>query len=674
MLRYTLLFISVFLSSFAFSQDSERQTELDSIQSLRKLSQQETYEFSERLKFAKLASELSNDLQIDSTILLSNNNLSSLYLKSEDYKNFRKINHSNLSLSTRLNDSLLIAKALRNLAWYHYLESASDSSYYYYFNARKIYGMLGRVQDEAEVLLNMADIQETERDYIGSENNAVQAINLIQTLPETPSNMESLWILYNLMGINSENLKNYDQALEFHQLALSICDKTVESSINRLFTMNNIAIVFRELGEYDTALEYHYDLLNEKSFKENAPSAYAFYLNNLAYTQFLSGKFEDEEILKKFWWSRYICNKEEYEFGLMTIDHHLSEFYAARENRDSALYYNKETYRMAKRLDNNEMLLESLFDLANLEEGEVGKAYLKNYINLSDSLLQNERGLRNKFAKIEFQTDQIKAENLQISRERLIFLLVSIGLLVTLFLLYIIISQRSRNKQLEFNQLQQQANEEIYNLMLAQQDKIDEGRTKEKKRISEELHDGILGRLFGTRLSLDSLNFQQSDEAIKTRGQYIDELKSIEQEIRKISHDLNSDFISGSSFTDIIKTLIENQTKAFQLTYDFDQDEDIDWDQFLNRTKIHIYRMLQETMQNIYKHANANHIKISFELKNNVILLTVEDNGSGFKTNKARKGIGLKNFESRANEIGGKVEIFSKLGHGTRVKIHIPTA
>ncbi|RZW38247.1 MAG: hypothetical protein EX263_14145 [Flavobacteriaceae bacterium] len=123
-----------------------------------------------------------------------------------------------------------------------------------------------------------------------------------------------------------------------------------------------------------------------------------------------------------------------------------------------------------------------------------------------------------------------------------------------------------------------------------------------------------------------------------------------------------------------MKTLIENQTKAFQLTYDFDQDEDIDWDQFLNRTKIHIYRMLQETMQNIYKHANANHIKISFELKNNVILLTVEDNGSGFKTNKARKGIGLKNFESRANEIGGKVEIFSKLGHGTRVKIHIPTA
>ena len=83
--------------------------------------------------------------------------------------------------------------------------------------------------------------------------------------------------------------------------------------------------------------------------------------------------------------------------------------------------------------------------------------------------------------------------------------------------------------------------------------------------------------------------------------------------------------------------------------------------------------MLQETMKNIYKHANANHIKISFRLKNNVILLSVEDDGSGFNTNKARKGIGLKNFDSRAAEIGGKVEIFSNLGEGTRVVIHVPT-
>ena len=65
----------------------------------------------------------------------------------------------------------------------------------------------------------------------------------------------------------------------------------------------------------------------------------------------------------------------------------------------------------------------------------------------------------------------------------------------------------------------------------------------------------------------------------------------------------------------------------------FDETGQIDWDEVSNRTKIHIYRMLQESLQNIYKHAEANHVKISFSLKNDVILLAIEDNGIGFNVN-----------------------------------------
>ena len=61
--------------------------------------------------------------------------------------------------------------------------------------------------------------------------------------------------------------------------------------------------------------------------------------------------------------------------------------------------------------------------------------------------------------------------------------------------------------------------------MLSQQEKIDEARSVEKNRISQEIHDGILGRLFGARLSLDSLNLVKTDEAISKRSNYISELK-----------------------------------------------------------------------------------------------------------------------------------------------------
>jgi signal transduction histidine kinase len=286
--------------------------------------------------------------------------------------------------------------------------------------------------------------------------------------------------------------------------------------------------------------------------------------------------------------------------------------------------------------------------------------------------LFNERSARNKFARIAFETDEIERENERITRERLWLLGLSIGLVMTLVLLYIVITQRSKNKELRFRQSQQEANEEIYNLMLSQQDKVDEARANEKKRISQELHDGILGRLFGTRLSLDTLNFSDRKDVMEKRSNYISELKTIEEDIRKISHDLNTDFVSGSGFMDIITELIEKQTEAYQLKFGFEHDDHINWDDISNKSKINIYRIIQESLQNIYKHAEANTVKISFKPKNNVICLSISDDGKGFDIHKSKKGIGLKNISSRVNELEGKVNFDSKINKGTTITIDIP--
>ena len=163
-----------------------------------------------------------------------------------------------------------------------------------------------------------------------------------------------------------------------------------------------------------------------------------------------------------------------------------------------------------------------------------------------------------------------------------------------------------------------------------------------------------------------------SDEAIETRSQYIAELKTIEEDIRKVSHELNTDFVSGSGFLDIIKTLVETQTKVYGLDYKLDSQEIINWEGISNKTKIHIYRIIQESLHNIYKHANATLVNISFKLKSNKIYLTLSDNGSGFDVNKAKSGIGLKNMNSRINEINGTINITSKKDVGTTVTIEAP--
>jgi signal transduction histidine kinase len=73
--------------------------------------------------------------------------------------------------------------------------------------------------------------------------------------------------------------------------------------------------------------------------------------------------------------------------------------------------------------------------------------------------------------------------------------------------------------------------------MISQQNTIETSRLR-RKRVAQELHD-VLGRMFGVRMNLDSLNKFQDDQAISQRDSYLSELKNIEQDIREISHDLN---------------------------------------------------------------------------------------------------------------------------------------
>ncbi|MBC8643313.1 hypothetical protein H9W95_01875 [Flavobacterium lindanitolerans] len=153
-------------------------------------------------------------------------------------------------------------------------------------------------------------------------------------------------------------------------------------------------------------------------------------------------------------------------------------------------------------------------------------------------------------------------------------------------------------------QAQQKANEDIYNLMLYQQNKIEEGRTNEKIRIAQELHDGILGRLFGARLNLDSLNKRQDEEAIVSRNNYLVELKNIEQDIREISHDLNLEkHALNNNFIGIVNNLIEQQETVSQAKVSFVVDMEIEWEKIENYIKINLYRILQEALLNINKYA-----------------------------------------------------------------------
>lgn len=593
------------------------------------------------------------------------------FLNAQELAVQKKIDSVSRKISTiTSSDSVGIAKQHYRIGNYYQVSLISDSAYFYYYKAEKVFRQHNKHFELARTLFGIAVLQTFDKDYTGSEITSFEAISMLDKLPQINDVRKYKAYIYNNLGIVFDELDLFDDAIGYFETSLSIKQNlsgNFERSIG--LTLNNMLKVYRRAGLYEKAFSMYEEISTSRNLTETYPTIHISALGNFANALFRSGNYD--RLPDLYFKALNLCDSVNDTYNTIILNQYLAEYYKKIQVLDSAKFYAYKSMETAKHYANDD-LLKSFLLVSGIESGETSAAYLKKYINLNDSIQKAERRIRNKSARIRFETQKLEQQNIRIARERFWLIIVSVTLLLSALLIYIIISQRAKNKALEFSKKQQDANEEIYNLMLGEHEKIEEARTLEKKRISQELHDGVLGRLFGTRLSLDSLNLNTTTTGIKARDQYIRELKTIEDDIRKVSHELNTDFIAGSGFIDIITNLVKTQTKIYKLNYSLNYEDDINWETLANKYKIHIYRITQEALHNIYKHAKATKVDISFVTKNNVICLSIKDDGVGFDTNKAKIGIGLKNMKSRINEFKGEFNIISEINAGTTVTIELP--
>jgi signal transduction histidine kinase len=121
-----------------------------------------------------------------------------------------------------------------------------------------------------------------------------------------------------------------------------------------------------------------------------------------------------------------------------------------------------------------------------------------------------------------------------------------------------------------------------------------------------------------------------------------------------------------------VEELVEHILIAKKLNISIDT-EDLDETNLSEGLKITLYRIIQEQLNNILKYAEASAITIRISTTEDTILLSVSDNGKGFDTRLARKGVGITNINSRAGLFNGTVEIDSSKGNGCRLKVVMDT-
>ncbi|TDE55019.1 tetratricopeptide repeat protein [Flavobacterium sp. GT3P67] len=590
------------------------------------------------------------------------------YYNMGDWKGYKETVHLVLENSKSSKDSVNMAKGYVYLGDYYSSQAVSDSAFLYYSKAEKIYRPLQDNYNLAKTLFNKANLQYIEGDFMGSELAVFNALRAIKG----GKAIDVVYDSYNLLGIVYNEREEYDRALEYHTKALANIDETVLPSVfqSRATSLNNLGYVYQNMNKYKEAKKYFEQGLEQKNLISDKPFVYAMLLDNLAYSKF---KLKESKGLPElFYQSLKLRDSLQLTAGIILNKIHLSEYFASKGDTLRAMEYSKEALATAQSSKNSQNVLASLKQLAIIEPKKAA-VYNKEYIHINDSLQKAERKMGEKFSRIEYETDKIKDENtnLEVQNRNLVFIFSGLAML-GLFI-FVIKAQKTKNRELLFKQQQQEANEEIYNLMISQQNTIEGIRIKEKKRVAQELHDGVLGRMFGIRMNLDSLNKIHDGTAVEKRNNYLTELKSIEQDIREISHDLNrekSELINN--FVAIVDNLLEEQKKTFKPKLFTSIDRSIKWELLSNSIKINLYRIIQESLQNINKYAEANTIKVELKKIEDDLFLTISDDGNGFDVNKSKKGIGLQNIQSRTIECNGTVDIKSKKGNGTIITIAVP--
>lgn len=569
-----------------------------------------------------------------------------------------------------------IAYCNNALGNYYYDISNYEKAYYFLKIAEKNYKKLDDDLLVSYVSITKANILTFKKDFVEAEKLAIRSLKIAKS--ENDVLLE--YNCYITLGNSQSGLQYYDKAFEYYQKAYEICeDFKLDSNYlhNKIQALNYTALVKQKQKQFNESLFFSKKGLSFLIDKNSQIYIYCYLKNNIAYSKFKQG---DKSVVNQFLETLKIGDSLKFAPVQITSKTYLGEYYLAQKDTTKANFYFKDAQKQAHQNDifEDELIILKLLGEANPQQYSY---YSNRFIHLNDSLQVEERKTRDKFARIEFETDQIITEKEAVEKQNVLLnsrIWIIIGfsflLLLILFLWFKNKSQKAKTRELLLKQEQQKANEEIYQLMIDQQQKIEEGKNIEKQRISLDLHDSVMGKLTAVRMNLYVALLRNNLADDIDFSKQIDEIQEVEKEIRAIAHNLNSDLFSdNANFISVVQQLFNKIENHSQLQFNLHVSDALNWDLVSNNIKINLYRILQEALQNIEKYADAKNVAIIMTLsETNEIVIIISDDGTGFDSSKKSSGIGIKNMKLRMEELNGSFDIQSEIGKGTKINLTIP--
>lgn len=523
-------------------------------------------------------------------------------------------------------------------------------------------------------------------------------------------NKEKRATIYGNYSVTYENTDNFEKELEYSLKAINL---SKDNNTELCFLYFNHSIIYQDAGLYEESVKY-LNLAHDISKMAKDLRMEAFSLRNLAYYAIEEKKYDAaQDYLNR---GLEICNELDSPEVCINIHLILGKLYVelkiydkaeislikskeiakSREQKGDVLASNlllgelelkKGNYKTASQLFN-----EIKFELSDIDditmaglayenwaeaEFEIGNhkksnQLLKKYITINNAILQskNRNLLVNADRKYETEKKdkEIISQQLQLKEnenelqkknsESNYMLGIIAFLIVASILTWFLYQQKEKRKNQELLTLKR-------DYQIKTLESLIEGEEKERFRIAKELHDGVNGDLSAIKYKLSSL-LEMNNKVIKEAITMIDD--SCKQ-VRAISHNLLPPSLENFNLIEAVEVYCDNLNNVTPSNIAFQHIGEAVI--VSKKAEINIFRIIQELITNSIKHAEASQINVQISSRENIVQITVEDDGKGFNVNNQEdKGIGLKNVQSRVEYLKSSIDLISN-NQGTSYTIEI---
>ena len=519
------------------------------------------------------------------------------------------------SIFETMKDSLAWAKSISNIGVAYRKMEYHKKAIENYLKAADIYNSVNNPEGTAGVHLSIAIIFNKQGDY----NKALDYLKEALPLVENTGNTRLLSRILRVMGTSYSQLKDYDKALYYCNKALEYYKNDKDKKRIRSIQIE-LGNIYYEKEDYTKALEYQKEAL--KNFDLNSNHSI-----------------------------------------VASIQNAIAKSYLKRNQRSEAINYATKALETSEGVDDLEGQRDANQTLAKIaqQEGESAKAlqYYMDFQKLSDSLSvkENQKQVRElttiykteqNEAQIASQKTDIELLNLQNKNKTQLLIFGFLGLLV---LFGAIMFHRSFLNAKKREQAQQEFSQELIKT-----------QEQERTRIAKDLHDGVGQQIIHLKMKAENNN------QTELSGLAHNAL----EEVRSISRDLYPVVLAKLGLSDSIEQLLLELDEETDMFVSVEID---DVNTSFNETEsLNLYRFIQESVNNVLKHAKAKTLVVNILKQSDGIKILIKDNGEGFEVSDkiTQNSLGLKTMAERISMLKGSFAIKSKKTEGTSILVQIP--